>query len=101
MNQKDIMNAIDNQLVDDYKEMKIYMNRINNILKDVGLDSRYETYDQFCIDIKKSVRDLMDRTDEIDPMVLIKESLNNMIINKIAEDDNYEEKLAKFLENYS
>lgn len=101
MDQKNIMNAIDNQLVDDYKEMKIYMNRINNILKDVGLDSRYENYDQFCIDIKKSVRDLMDRTDEIDPMSLIKESLNNMIINKIAEDDDYEEKLLKFLENYS
>jgi len=92
MNISEIKLKLEQQFVDDYDDLYQFMININDTLNELNIDSKYENYNDFCLDIEKYI--LNDDIDVISPQIM-SDALNNMIKFKIIEDDNYEEKILE------
>jgi len=88
------------QFVEDYQELRKFMDNINESLTNLDIDSKYESYDEFCKDIENNLFELLDKQkqDYISPAIMI-EALNTMIKKKISNDVNYEDKIKKYLDD--
>ena len=94
-----IKEYIENQFVDDYEDIKKFMDEVNETLDNIHIDQIYLTYNEFCLDIEKSVMETLENTDtELTPEVLIS-ALNNMLKYKIIKDENYEEKIREYFDD--
>lgn len=90
---------IDEQFVNDYDIIKNFMIEINDILENIGIDDKYDNYNDFCIDIKKHLFTLINLDDiDIDVDTLIN-ALNNMIKYKIMNDIDYENKIKMYFDD--
>lgn len=92
---------IDNQFVEDYEIIHKFMINVNDTLNEMDMEFVYENYDNFCIDIKKEVLELLDGDKEVDKEVtaqILAQALNNTIKNKILQDKNHESKIEEFFE---
>lgn len=99
MSLKNISNNIDEQFVEDYELIKDFMNNVNNTLSNISIKT-YD-YNEFCIDIKNNIFELiLDDTETITNEILIN-ALNNMIKYRILEDENYEDKIKKYFDDPS
>ena len=96
MNLNEIKIKLEQQFVDDYDDLYEFMININETLKELNINSRYDSYNDFCLDIEKHILD--DNIDIISPKVM-SDALNNMIKFKIIEDDKYEEKILEKFNN--
>ena len=94
-----IKDSIREQFVEDYKEIKQFMCNVNNTLEKLGVNDRYLSYNEFCIDIENNLIKLMDsyKQNNITPKIM-SEALNTMIKLKILEDNDYEEKLKNYFD---
>lgn len=90
----DFKEAIENQFVYDYDTLYDFMTNINDILDELNIDNKYETYDEFCLQIEDQALLLFKQNNNIiiTPKILTN-ILNNMIKNKIITDSQYNEKL--------
>jgi len=88
--------AIENQFISDYEKLYDFMENINNILLELNIDNKYESYDEFCIEIEEYAIRLFKQDNSliITPKILTK-ILNDMIKFKIVDDSSYEKKLNK------
>jgi len=96
MNLGEIEKNLNKQFVNDYDDLIVFMDNINDTLEKLNIDNKYN-YNDFCLDIKTTVIDLIknDKTKNITPTILSK-ALNTMIKYKIIDDPNYEEKLSSY-----
>jgi len=99
MNLENIKQKLEIQFVDDFDNLNDFMMNINNTLEKINIDNYYD-YNTFCLDIEKTIFDLIKETNStnITPELLSK-ALNTMIKYKIIEDPNYEEKLNNFFDD--
>ena len=89
---------IDEQFVNDYDLIKQFMIDVNDILEQIKINNIYQNYNDFCVDIKKHLFDLVSENDtEITTETLII-ALNNMVRSKILEDVDYEYKIKVFFD---
>jgi len=99
MNLEDIKQKLEIQFVDDFDNLNDFMMNINNTLEKINIDNYYD-YNTFCLDIEKTIFDLIKETNStnITPD-LLSNALNTMIKYKIIEDPDYEEKLNNFFDD--
>ena len=94
MNFKKIKQDIENQFVEDYDYLILFMRQINETLKEYDIDTEYSDYDTFCLDIEDKIIEYLKINDEdIVTPELMTHVLNNMIQEKIIEDPQHTEKL--------
>ena len=98
MNTEKIKNNLEKQFVEDYDDLFVFMTNINDTLSELGIDSKYSSYNEFCLDIETHI--LQNEYYIITPKT-ISLILNNMIKSKIFEDEKYEEKLLEKFNNNS
>jgi len=92
MNLDNIKKKLEQQFVDDYNDLIKFMNNINDTLNELDINSKYENYNDFCLDIEKYIFE--DNIKDVSPEIM-SNALNNMLKFKIIEDIDYEEKLLK------
>lgn len=96
----EVIKKIDEQFVEDYDIINNFMIDVNDIL-DKLLIEKYN-YNEFCIDIKTNIINLINETEEISIEIstdILIVALNNVIKYKILKDDNYEDKIKKYFED--
>ena len=95
---EDIQNDIREAFVDNYQDLKEFMNNINTTLKKIEVVHIYNSYDEFCIDIEKQLFKLLKKynVDKVTSKIMT-ESLNKIMEDKIMEDKDYKKKLEKFI----
>jgi 6-pyruvoyl-tetrahydropterin synthase len=95
-----IKSDLENQFVDDFEDIKKFMSDVNDTLDKINIKQKYESYNEFCLDIEKFVFEIIDNynVDELSTAHVVL-ALNNMIKYKISLDENYEEKIRGFFEN--
>lgn len=100
MDTNKIKDYIETQFVEDYEEIKKFMDDVNETLSDINIDVKYETYNDFCLDIEKSLIEIITEQNaiEITPNILVT-ALNNIVIHKMMEDVNYEEKIRIYYDD--
>ena len=91
---------IEEQFVEDYEDLLLFMNQINDVLKKFNINSKYKNYNTFCLDVEDHIIDYytMYGDSEISPEIM-SNVLNNMIKIKILEDPEHEKKLNDFFNN--
>jgi predicted secreted protein len=91
---------IEIQFVDDYEHIKKFMEDVNNILMKMNIQ-HYDNYNKFCVEIEdyiiKIIQDYdLDESDlTIDVIIM---ALNDMIKQKILQDENFESKIKDFFD---
>ena len=100
MNSNEIKKYIENQFVDDYEEIKSFMDSVNETLNDLDTSHKYESYNEFCLDVEESILSNVKNEDfqELSIKIIV-DALNNMIKFKILEDENYEEKIKNYYDD--
>jgi len=99
MNLNDIKIKLEQQFVDDYDTLKEFMDNINETLSDLNINSKYNNYNDFCLDIEKYILNInLIEIQDISPKIM-SSALNNMIKSKIMEDSDYEQKNLKNIDN--
>lgn len=94
-----IKEYIENQFTDDYEEIKQFMEDVNDTLTKINIDTKYNSYNDFCLDIEKYVIKLIEENNiETVSTQIIITALNNMVKYKILEDENYEEKIRNYFD---
>ena len=95
-----IKEYIENQFVEDYEEIKKFMDDVNETLINIKINETYETYNEFCIDIERSVVEIIETKNikELTPQIIIT-ALNDMIKYKILNDPDYEEKIRDYFDD--
>ncbi|NPV13278.1 MAG: hypothetical protein HPY57_16075 [Ignavibacteria bacterium] len=100
MDLKEIKTFIENQFCDEYEQIKQFMDNVNEILDKLGIDNKYKSYNNFCLDIEKNILQIVKETNiENITTQLIIVALNTMIKYKILEDEHYEEKIKNYFSN--
>ena len=89
------------QFVEDYEEIHKFMDNVNETLANIGIENKYTDYNKFCIDIEKNILDVINTMDqpEITTQMVVN-ALNNMVKYKVLEDENYEEKIKTYFNDY-
>lgn len=101
MKKQEVKKYIEEQFVEDYEYISKFMNDVNETLEKMGFDI-YESYNDFCLDIEKSIFDLFEFETDIElSKDLIVNALNNMIKMKLLNDENYEDKISDFFRKNS
>ena len=87
--------------VDDYDKLKSLMDQINITLEKVKIEHKYNSYDEFCTDILNNIDGTLKNAEDpqLTPLVMTI-IINDMVKQKIVKDENYEEKINDFFENY-
>lgn len=100
MNLTQLRSYMEEQFVDDYTEIHKFMENVNETLDQIGIINKYDSYNDFCMDIEANVFNLMDQMAEpfISPTIMIK-ALNNMVKYKILKDETYEAKVKSYFTN--
>ncbi|MCK9415863.1 hypothetical protein M0Q97_04315 [Candidatus Dojkabacteria bacterium] len=95
-----IKSDLEIQFVDDFEDIKKFMLDVNDTLDKIDIKEKYESYNEFCLDIEKFVFEIIDNynVDELSTAHVVL-ALNNMIKYKISLDEDYEEKIRDFFEN--
>lgn len=88
---------MEEQFVEDYSEIKKFMDNVNETLGNIGIEKKYEDYNDFCIDIEKNVFEMIENIKDphISPKIMI-DALNNMVKYKILQDEQYEVKIKTY-----
>lgn len=100
MDLDDIKKNIEEQFVEDYENLYQFMVQINETLDNFNIITKYESYDDFCLDIEKHILTYFKHNDiySITPTIMSK-VLNNMIKYKILDDPDFENKLKLYFED--
>ena len=95
-----IKEYIENQFVEDFEDIKKFMDDVNDTLDNIKIKNKYESYNDFCLDIEKSVIETINEENitELTPQLLVT-ALNNMVKYKIIEDENYEYKIREYFDD--
>jgi len=95
-----IKEYIENQFVEDYEEIKKFMDDVNETLTNIKIHETYKSYNEFCIDIEKSVIEIIETQNitDLTPQIIIT-ALNDMIKYKILNDPNYEIKIRDYFDD--
>jgi len=100
MDIKNIITNIEEQFVSDYEEIRKFMDDVNSTLEKINIDFRYESYDNFCLDIEKNIIDIIKEQNSTDITTsLIVDALNNLIKHRILQDENYEQKIIAYFDD--
>ena len=99
MNKNKIKEYIENQFVEDYEEIYKFMIDVNETLEKMSFH-KYESYNQFCIDIENSILGTFidSKIQTLTPKLIVV-ALNNMIKYKILKDDDYENKIRQYFDD--
>ena len=91
---------LEEQFISDYEKLNSFRININDILDELKIDNKYETYNTFCLEIEKNAMQLFKQNSNIiiTPKLLTN-ILNDMIKIKIIDDSAYEKKLKKLFSN--
>lgn len=97
MNLEELKEYVTVQFVEDFDNIRLFYNNINKTFEDAKLDVKYENYNIFCLDILANVEIFYNLQKEFKlyPKVMV-DILNQMVLNKMREDADYESKLKKF-----
>jgi hypothetical protein len=99
MNKDKIKVYIENQFVEDYEHIHKFMLDVNETLTNMNFET-YKTYNEFCLDIEKSIIDTYEDSNINNITTnLIVNALNNMVKYKIIADENYEEKIREYFDD--
>lgn len=101
MNRDKIKIEIENQFVDDYERFKGFMDSINETLDRIGIDEKYDNYNEFCVDVEESLMNIIPDVKSIDsvPVDITALAFNNVIKHKILSDKNYEKKIIEYFDD--
>jgi hypothetical protein len=100
MDIKNIIKNIEEQFVSDYEEIRIFMDDVNLTLDKINIDFRYESYDEFCLDIEQNIIDIIKEQNSTNISTsLIVKALNNLVKYRILQDDNYEQKIIDYFDD--
>lgn len=99
MNADELKKILENQFVEDYDKLLGFMDNINEVFIEIGINSSYN-YNEFCLDIEKHVI-LLYKTQNISIITpkILSDILNNLIRDKITTDPEYKEKLNIFFKS--
>lgn len=97
MNIHKLKEYMEEQFVEDYSEIKKFMDNVNETLGNIGIEKKYEEYNDFCIDIEKNVFEMIEKMKEphISPKIMV-DALNKMVKYKILQDEQYENKIKTY-----
>ena len=101
MNLEDIKNKIEEQFVEEYENLNQFLIQINDTLNKFNIITKYNNYDEFCLDIEYHVLNYFKKNtiDDLTPEIMTK-VLNNMIKYKILDDPDFEGKLKIYFEDF-
>lgn len=93
-----ILDKMDENFVDNYKDLMKYKNNFDNILHKFGFEE-FESYNKFCINIKDVAKTKI-RKEDIkyldEDTTFFSEVINETLRDKIKQDKSYEKKIMTY-----
>jgi hypothetical protein len=99
-NEKNIINKIENSFVENYSDMIIYRDTLNEILYKLNFDG-FKSYNDFCKKIRKKTIDKItkDGSSIINEKLFFSIILNDIMKDEIMNDIDYENKLMLYFDD--
>lgn len=93
----ELLEYIQYQFVEDFTNINQFYKNVNDTFLEAKLTVKYESYNEFCIDILNNAEAFYkaQREFKLYDRIMI-DILNSMIVEKMSQDSDYEEKMKNF-----